>query len=143
MIKTSKLVVDYDYDFEMYAIISAVKPFKIAWMLNNILNINLVKEEDLLFEFVKEKSKLYFINYKFESQYSYFRLIKNKACEFINTIKPYLIPELKDYDYFVIFDCQDKSIEIDLDENIRNITSVEFVKKIDVNILKSKENLIF
>ena len=141
--KTSKLIVEHDYDFELYAIISSVKAYKLAWVLNQSLNVDFAKEDDALFEFLKEKSKLYFINYKFETEYSYFRFIKNKSCEYYNTSKPYLIPELKEYDYLLLFSINselDKTILID---KLKNISNIEYLNLIEINTLKSKENLIF
>jgi hypothetical protein len=51
--KTSKLIVDYDYDFEVLAFISPVKGHKMAWAINKVLNLRLCKAEDLCFDFIK------------------------------------------------------------------------------------------
>ena len=141
--KTSKLIVEHDYDFELYAIISSIKAYKLAWVLNQSLNIDLAKEDDALFEFLKEKSKLYFINYKFETEYSYFRFIKNKSCEYYNTSKPYLIPELKEYDYLLLFSLNSELDKTTLIDKLKNLPNIEYLNLIEINTLKSKENLIF
>lgn len=141
--KTSKLVVEHDYEFEVYSIITSIKAHKLAWVLNDALHINLIKELDLMFEFLKEKSKLYFINYKFETDYSYFRLVKNKACEYYNTSKPFLIPELKEYDYLLIFSKQTELNGSVVINKLKNISSVEYINAVEIDNLKSKENLIF
>ncbi len=141
--KTSKLIVQHDYDFELYAIISSVKTYKLAWELNQVLNIVLSKKQDVLFEFLKEKSKLYFINYKFETEYSCFRFIKNKACEFYNTSKPYLIPELKEYDYLLLLANSSVFDEKKILEQLKKISNIEYINLVEINTLKSKENLIF
>lgn len=141
--KNSKLIVEYDYGFEACSFTSSVKPHKLAWNINQALKINMTKADDLLFEFIKEKSKLYFINYKFETEYSYFRLIKNKACEYYNTLKPYLIPELKDYDYLVLCSNANATSENCWKKSLRSVPEIEFISEIDIENLKSKENLIF
>ncbi|MFN3405719.1 MAG: IPExxxVDY family protein [Cytophagaceae bacterium] len=141
--KTTKLVVDYDYDFDVLALISAVKAHKLAWLINKLLNIQFCKAEDLCFDFVKE-SKLVITNYIYEREYGSIRLIKNKSCEFENTSKPYLIPELKEYDYFIQLHGEVKLFEPeDVIEKLKPLTLIQYIKKIDVNHLKSKENLIF
>lgn len=140
--KASKLIVELDYDFEVCSLISVLKSHKLAWIINQVLNINLTKKEDLLFEFVKDKSKLYFINYKFETDFSYFRLIKNKSCEYYNSIKPYLIPELKEYDYLLLYS-QSQILDKTIINKLKNVPDLEYVNKVELNTLKSKENLIF
>ena len=98
--KTIKLIVEYDYDFELIGMISSLKGHKLAWYLNNELKIDLRKEDDLIIDFLHE-GKIVIINYIFETEYSNFRLIRNKSCEFVNIASPYLIPEMKEYDYFI------------------------------------------
>ena len=70
--------------------------------------------------------------------------MKNKSIEFSNIAKPYLIPELKDYDYFIhilddgcIFD------EEWIRDQLNECSAIQYTKIIDVNELKSKDNLIF
>lgn len=140
--KASKLIVELDYDFEVCSLISALKAHKVAWIINQVLNINLTKKEDLLFEFVKDKSKLYFINYKFETDFSYFRLIKNKSCEYYNSLKPYLIPELKEYDYLLLYS-HSQILDKTIINKLKHIPELEYVNKVEIDTLKSKENLIF
>ncbi|MBX9853608.1 MAG: IPExxxVDY family protein, partial [Cytophagaceae bacterium] len=92
--KTSKLIVDYDYDFEILAIISSVKDYKLAWGLNKSLNINLSKSNDICLDFIKE-GKLLISNFIFETEYTTFRLLKNKANDAPKGMsKPFLLPEL-------------------------------------------------
>lgn len=141
--KTSKLIVEYDYDFEVFALISSVKSFKLAWALNKILKTHLCKSDDLYFDFIKD-GNIVITNYIYQTDFSCFRLLKNKSCEYFNTSKPYLLPELKDYDYIIqmsgeilMFDSKE------LVEKIKQIPLVEYIKRIDVNSIKSKENLIF
>jgi hypothetical protein len=87
---------------------------------------------------------LVIINYNFETEYSNFRLIKNKSCEFANIASPYLIPELKEYDYFI--QLQDESGFFGISsimEKLKNINGIEYIKLIETENLKSKDNLIF
>ena len=141
--KSTKLIVEYDYDFEVLALISSVKAYKLAWFLNKALNIKLCKSEDLYFDFIKEGS-IVISNYIYQTEFSIFRLLKNKSCEHFNTSKPYLLPELKKYDYVIQLSGEAPMFSLDkLQDTLKHIPSVEYVKLIDINTIKSKENLIF
>lgn len=141
--KVTRLRVDFDYDFLLFGLISPVKDYHLAWHLNKSLNLRLRREPDLQFEFL-DKSKIYICNFIFEKEYSSFRLLKNKACEFHNTSKPYIVPELKEYDYLlVIKDETDETGSEDVLEFLREVPVVQYVKEIDLINLRSKENLIF
>lgn len=141
--KITRLRVDFDYDFHLFGLISPVKDYKLAWHLNKSLNLHFRREPDLQFEFL-DKSKIYICNFIFEKEYSSFRLLKNKACEFYNTSKPYIVPELKEYDYLLVF--KDEAEEIDSERVLgvlKEVPVVQYVKEIDLINLRSKENLIF
>jgi hypothetical protein len=141
--KTNKLVVDFDYNFKMIGIISSAKEYKLAWSINQILKIHLIKSDDINLQFHNDCNILV-STYLYFTEYSQLRLLKNKSIEFSNIAKPYLIPELKDYDYFIhiidegcIFD------EEWMKDQLQTSSAVQYVKVIDVSELKSKDNLIF
>ncbi|HWZ21708.1 MAG TPA: IPExxxVDY family protein [Cytophagaceae bacterium] len=141
--KTIKLSVDYDFDFEVIGLITSLKGYKLAWSINNELRIDLKKEEDISIDFLKE-GKLVIINYNFKTEYSNFRLIKNKSCEFVNIASPYLIPELKEYDYFIQLQDENSFLSTpSIKEKLNNISAIEYIKIIETENLKSKDNLIF
>lgn len=141
--KSSKLIVDYDYDFEVLAIISSVKDYKLAWAINKSLHINLCKTSDICLDFVKE-GRLLISNFIFETEYTTFRLLRNKSYEFTKIHKPYLLPELKEYDYLIMISGEYTSLNAEntLDK-IKHLPVIEYIKLLDVQNLKSKENLIF
>ncbi|MCU0429276.1 MAG: IPExxxVDY family protein [Cytophagaceae bacterium] len=141
--KTTKLVIEYDFDFTLVGIIAPIKAYKFAWMLNKVLKTTLSKADDLVIDFLKE-GKIINTLYIYETEYSVFRLIKNKSCEYANVEKPFLVPELKDYDYFVHI--TDESGIFDGSEiinRIKNLPGVQFVNSIQTELLKSRDNLIF
>jgi hypothetical protein len=141
--KTIKLVVDYDYDFELIGIISSLKGHKLGWCINNELRIDLRKEDDLCIDFLHE-GQLVIIHYIYETEYSNFRLIKNKSCEFANIASPYLIPELKEYDYFIQIKDESGVYSVSgIIEKLKHISGIEYIKEIETENLKSKDNLIF
>ena len=40
----SKLVIEYEYDFNLYGVISLSKDYKLAWLINKELGLHLCKE---------------------------------------------------------------------------------------------------
>ena len=141
--KANKLVVDFDYSFKILGIISSAKEYKLAWSMNQLLKIHLIKAEDINLQFQNDCNILV-STYLYFTEYSQIRLLKNKSIEFTNIVKPYLIPELKDYDYFIhildegcIFD------EEWIKEQLQDCGAIQYIKVIDVSELKSKDNLIF
>jgi hypothetical protein len=141
--KTNKLVVDFDYDFKMIGITSSAKEYKLAWSINQLLKIHLIKSEDINLQFQNDCNILV-STYLYSTEYSQLRLLKNKSIEFSNIAKPYLVPELKDYDYFIhildegsIFDAEKMKVKL------QNCASIQYIKLLDVSEIKSKDNLIF
>ncbi len=140
--KITKLIVDYDYSFILAAIICPVKEFRLAWYLNHCLGIDLSKSTDLEYNFVKQ-GKILISNFLFESEYTTFRLLKNKACESINTQKPFLVPELKEYDFFLQVVGEIDTIDTnDFFSKLKSTEVIQYVESINVENLKSKDNFI-
>jgi len=141
--KSNKLIVDFDYSFKMLGIISSAKEYKLAWNINQLLKIHLIKAEDINLQFQKDCNILV-STYLYFTEYSQVRLLKNKSIEFSNIAKPYLIPELKDYDYFIhIIDEGGIFDEEWMKEQLQTCSAIQYIKVIDVTELKSKDNLIF
>jgi hypothetical protein len=141
--KKNKLIVNYGYDFELLGIISPVKDYKIAWAINIALHIKLKKNNDLKIEFINDKT-LIISNYTFETENSLLRLIKNKCQEVSDASSSYLLPELKNFDYFLKI--EDEANTFDQSQIIKRIKSlplIQYITPIDTTKLKSKENLIF
>ncbi|MCH8317984.1 MAG: IPExxxVDY family protein [Bacteroidetes bacterium] len=90
--KTTRLIVEHAYDFEVLGLISSAKEYKIVWSINKILNINMIKQKDISFDFLT-RGQIKFSNYLFETEHSSFVLLKNKSCSLGNT--PPDFPDLK------------------------------------------------
>lgn len=139
--KPLKIVVEYDYDFVLIGIVAAFKEYKLAWLLNKYLKIELKKSDDLEYNFLKG-CKLIISNFIFETEYISFRLLKNKSVDFYGAIKPYLIPELKQYDYLILLNRDYADVNTDYFTEIKKIPYLELVIILDANILPSKDNLL-
>jgi hypothetical protein len=141
--KTTKLIVDYDYDFKVIGLITPVKGYRLAWLINKMLSTNLYKADDIVIDFLKE-GKIVLINYIYETEYSIFRLIKNKSIEFTNIAKPFLLPELKEYDYLIQLNDESGIFDaFEMVKKLKEVQGVEFVKEIATEEIKSIDNLIF
>lgn len=139
--KAQKLVFDYDYDFVVVGLVSSVKEFKLAWYINAFLGINLSKTKEIEYDFLKD-CKISISNFIFETEYSSFRLLKNRSVAFLNTNKPYLLPDLKNYDYFALLNGKFADCQMENLKKLKEIPIVEMVRLIDVNKIKDKENLL-
>lgn len=141
--KVSKLEIEYNYDFLLYGLISPHKEYKVAWKLNKLLNLDLEYNTDIELNF-KNNQKLQICNYIFETDYVSFRLIRNKAIYSENIQKPFLIPELKGYDYLLIVDGDEDILgRQEIREPLKNSDFFAYFDEFEASKLKSKENLIF
>lgn len=139
----NKLNIELSYDFLLIGLISAVKEYKLAWQLNNVLDIQLIKEEDILIEFFKGND-MYVSNYLFATENSLLRLMKNKTITNGQSQNTYLLPELNQFDYFIIVEgFEDSLTDTVLKESLRTVGDIQYSQFFDPNKLKSKENLIF
>lgn len=140
--KIKKLIVDYEYDFELYGIATAIKDYKLAWLVNKQLNLSLVRAEDYVVEINKEENEI--INYTQITENEEVRLFRNKAA--IQDQKPqsYLVPEMKHFDYFIMVSGIIHTFTTDdfLPE-LRKIEGLQLINQIDIDKLKSRDNFLF
>ncbi len=139
--KKTKLLVEHSYDFDLLGFVAPIKDYKLAWIINKSLGIDLEKEDDLEIEFLKApilKISQYFLSLPF----GYVQLLRNKSLTSAEQIS-YLIPELKNVDFFLII--QDETTELTADlflEHLSGEPHIQNVIKLDVNKIKSRENLL-
>jgi hypothetical protein len=139
--KKSKLIVEHAYDFDLLGLVSPVKDYKAAWLINRELELNLVKVEDLELDFYNGPT-LKISQYFLSLPHGFVQLLKNKALNSTNQIS-YLVPELRSMDYFLLV--QDETFQISINtfaEKLSQNPLVQNVMKLDVSKLKSKENLL-
>lgn len=131
---------DYDYDFRLVGISCHAKDYRLCWCLNRFLNLGFIKDNndleivgDGLFEGSKHSMFSY---YDEEDQNEYF-LIANRDSQ------GFLLPEQKQADFVLLIK---ESLPLDLDGFVKELRSLDLILtsfEIDVEKLKSKENLIF
>ena len=139
--KKSRLIVEHLYEFELLGFVAPVKDYKMAWIINNSLDLKLAKIGDYELEFISG-TKLCISQYKYEKENGFIQLLKNKSYAQDNN-SLYLIPELKIFDYFLLI--QDFTSEVDINDYIERLSGnglIQNVVKLDIDKIKSKENLL-
>jgi len=137
--KKTRLIVDYEYEFDLAGLISSVKFYKLAWAINQKLDIRLVKQAD--YELLMKNNKaVRFINYIYESDNCTLQLFKNKS----DTKEvAYLIPEMNHLDYVLKVDSVLQSFaNEEVVKALRDVKWIEYIATIDVDNLKSKDNFL-
>lgn len=146
---------EFDHDYSLIGIHSALEDYRIAYFLNKSLKIHLTRfKEDLDFSSGNCKFPLY--SYEDEATFTSWFLISNKHIFIDNVVSEknnlfqeetktsFFIPEKKQIDYFIkingnieLKEIQEILLQINQTYNI--ITSYT----LDPNDLKSKDHLIF
>jgi hypothetical protein len=139
----NKLIVDYEYDFSLFGIISLTKDYHLAWLVNNSMGMHLRKEEDVIISFLNNEN-LVISNYIYETEHAQLRMLKNRSEDRKSDKMSFLIPELNKFDYLImkngrIGDLSDQEFI----REFQKIKEVQYIVSLDIDKLKSKENLIF
>lgn len=139
--KKNKLLIDYEYDFTLLAVLAEVREYKLAWHINQQLHIRLVKEDDIRFQFLNQQN-LIVSNYKFATEHTTFRLLKNKSVQ--DGSSSCLLPELAQFDYLIMIQgVGDFFDNVDIVQALKQVPAIRYISNININQLKSRENLIF
>jgi len=139
--KKSKLVIEYDYDFELVGIRSTAKGYRLAWQINAALGIHLIRQPDLTVGFKKGDEKK-FSFYAHEARINRLKLFKNKPAD-SEQGKYFLVPEFPHYDFIFLIQMDDVTQHETIISQLRQIDSIELVSSIPLEGLKSKSNFIF
>jgi hypothetical protein len=141
--KALLLDIEYDYGFSLFGVVSPVKDYKLAWVLNRLLDLQLIKQEDLCYE-LQEKERLLISHYEHSSEHSVVRLFRNKAIGTQSIKKAFLLPDLKEFDYVLqVTGGMQQYHPQEFIAQLSNSPMVQYVKQFDPLTLKYRENLIF
>jgi hypothetical protein len=160
---TLKLYIDEfeEIDFHLLAIHTSLEDFRLAYFLNQKLQLNLSKNTDEI-KIKNKEGSTFFSRYTFEDIKNdvIWNLIQNENeitllqnntnqglfTESINSFltKDFLLPEYKKVNFFLKIDNAKESINpTDITTIIKSIDRISTVYTIDVENIKSKNNLIF
>ena len=139
--KKSKLIIEYEFDFDAYGIATSVKGYKLAWEINQRLGVHLVKQPDLPVGFKNGEEKC-FAYYSYETRLNRLKLLKNKPQDGAPG-KYFLVPEFPHFDFIIFVRLNEHTMSESVAGILKEIPSVALVTVIPLDGLKSKSNFVF
>ena len=149
-----------EIDYQLIAIHSSLEDYRLAYFINQNLPINL-KKENCNIQISNKEGETQFTRFVFEdSKDIMWNLVQNKNDVFVPSqnsnqglfaetnnkfsTKIYLIPEFKKVDFFLKIENGEVKIDVSKITNcIKKIERVSTVYAVEVEKIKSKNNLIF
>ena len=140
--KTFTLDVEYECDFALFGLVSSTRDYTLAWALNRALRLRLVKQPELLLNLLS-RGRLVFTHYLYATETLTFRLLRNRSIAVSTLKKPFLAPDIKEYDYLLAVsngsgDLADEALL----QQLVALDVVQYACQFDPNSLKYKENLM-
>lgn len=160
------LYIEYDFDFFVIGICSTLKEYRLCYYINKQINSQLFRSAQDASMSIDQKGggskiELSFPLYEYfnENQQQQWFLVSNK-CSYLKKSQAgsdlftdtqhmrksieYLIPEHKQIDYFLlVHDGITHQEKINLTGAIKKIPNIVTCYEIDINKIKTKENLVF
>jgi hypothetical protein len=141
--KTLTLDVEYECNFDLFGVVSSSREHTLAWQLNQLLRLRLVKQQDLIYELFSQ-GRLVISNYLHATEHLTLRLLRNRSLDPSVIKKPFLAPDIKEYDYLIqVSNGTGKLAPEMLVTELAALPVVQYVCQFDPNSLKFKENLLF
>ena len=150
-----------EIDYQLIAIHSPLEDYRLAYYINQNLPINL-KKSDCSIQISNKEGETQFTRFIFEDEKTAiaWNLIQNQNEIFVSSqtgnqglfaesnnkfsTKIYLIPEFKKVDYFLKIENAEASVDVaNIANCIKKIDRVSTVYPVEVEKIKSKNNLIF
>lgn len=141
--KKNKLDNTYTFDFDLIGIVCNQKEYKLAWHLNQALQIDLAKQEDAKIAF-SDHTSILISSLIHKGPHHSVSLVQNKLSASASHKYKYLIPECSQFDY--LLKIQDETKELTAENvavRIKRIPIVEYSLRLNFDQLKSKENLLY
>ncbi len=155
-----KLLVDdfYDASYSLIAIHCRLEDYRLAYLLNKYLKLNLTRQpQDLDYKYFAATYSIY--EWNDEEHFATWHMISNTCKKEEDSLQSsgslfstnekvlktyHLLPELKNVNYLIKISNDDRYFdEKEMLEKIQTIPQIITTYTIDVDQLKSKENLIF
>jgi hypothetical protein len=139
----AKKILEFDVedhlDFDLAGIICAYKDYRLCFEINQLLNIEFRKTDDLELKLEKKHSTGWFSLYQYiSSDEEEFYLVSNKGNH------TWFVPEQKHIDYFLVLRNRSPFTEIEaICKKINQISIVSSVIQMDVSVLKSADNFLY
>lgn len=132
------LNIEEEYEFSLIGISCHAKDYRLSWEINNLLKIDLIRTEDLDINLKTSIGTFSFYEFIDEDNYIEYFLISNRSS------KGFLIPEHKTTDFLLMIKSPShEQLATELSEKISSLNVVLTSFRIDIDKLKSKQNLLF
>ena len=123
-------------DYYLIGIVSSSKEYKLAWIIERLLDISLNKEKNEKIDLIDNRTlEISFLISR--DQNKYFKLISNKLLN--NPFKSHLISSLSNFDYLIQFSKNyfDNSSE-DIINTLKSDNLIHFANFVDIKLIKEK-----
>lgn len=142
--KTLHLDIEYDFSFALFGVVASCRDYKMAWSLNRLLGLNLTRQRDLCYE-MTDRHKMYISHFEHNDLHSTVRLFRNKALGTLTAKMPFLLPDVKEYDYILQITgaLQQYLHPQELLNRLQSLPLIQYSKQFDPLTLKYKEHLLF
>lgn len=131
------LEIEEDFDFRLIGIFSHSKDYRLCWEINKTFNFDLLKGDNLTVQLKDNIQEHSFFSYHEEDELLEYYLISNRSEAGL------LIPEEKcDYFFLIKGHYRDNTIT-ELRKQLNQLKPILATSIIEVEELKSKDNLIF
>lgn len=141
--KTLTLEPDYACDFALYGLVSSTRDYTLAWALNRGLRLRLQRQPDFVLHLVQQ-GPLAFSYYLHTTEVLVLRLLRNRALLPSTLAKPFLAPDIREYDYLLHVEGGEGELAgTELLDRLTALGAVQYASELDPNDLKYKENLFF
>ncbi len=130
-------------DFDLFGLVSSTRDYSLAWAIGRALRLRFVRQPELKLHLLTG-SRLVFSHYQYTNETQIFRLFRNRCLGASSLKKPFLAPDIKEYDYLLTVANGAGNLAGEaLTHRLTTLPAVQYVCQFDPNTLKYKENLIF
>ena len=141
--KMLSLDAEDDCDFALYGLVASTRDHTLAWSLNRGLRLRLVRQPDFVLHLVQQGA-LAFSYYLHGTEAVSLRLLRNRAAGPTTLAKPFLAPDIREYDYLLhVQGGTDELAGTELLDRLTALPIVEYASEFVPQELKYKENFIF
>jgi len=141
--KTLTLEADDDCDYALFGLVSSTRDYTLAWHLNRSLRLRLIRQPDFILNLVQQGA-LAFNYYLHTGETLALRLLRNRAAPPSPLTKPFLAPDIREYDYLLhVQGGTDELAGTALLDRLTALPVVQYASEFAPNELKYRENLIF
>lgn len=136
------LNIEPDFEFDLLAIVSPLRDYRLAYFINKHTSMALVRTHDLELKDAKSRVQAWFSRYQYYDymERTVYYLLGNQSL----VGSQQLVPELKPFDYLMMAkgDSSQKPLST-FTEALHNITQIQTLIEVNPVTLPSRFNLVF